>query len=113
MPKLDLAGIAINVRVAGQCPPVISLHSSSSHGDQWKRLSDAICDRFRVLAPDFNGYGQGDPLPQDGRSYFQHEAAIVNTLLDTITRQPIWSASLSAEPSPHAWRSNDRTTSRA
>lgn len=84
MPKLDLDGTAVNVRDAGHGPPVILLHSSSSHSGQWQRLSDAICDRFRVFAPDFHGYGQSDPLPQDGRPYFQHDAAIVNALLDTV-----------------------------
>lgn len=84
MPKLDLNGVAVNVRDVGRGPPVILLHCSSSHSGQWKRLSDAICDRFRVLAPDFLGYGQSDPLPQDDRPYFDHDAAIVSALLDTV-----------------------------
>ena len=84
MPTLDINGYAVNVRDVGQGPPVILLHSSSSHGGQWKRLSDEICNRFRVLAPDFHGYGQSDPLPQDGQPYFQHDAAIVNALLDSV-----------------------------
>lgn len=84
MPTLNIDGYAVNVRDVGQGPPAILLHSSSSHGGQWKRLSDEICNRFRVLAPDFHGYGQSDPLPQDGQPYFQHDAAIVNALLDSV-----------------------------
>jgi pimeloyl-ACP methyl ester carboxylesterase len=34
------------------------------------------------LAPDFHGYGQSGPLPQDGRPYHQHDAALVCALLD-------------------------------
>ncbi len=83
MPNLDLDGAAVNLRDEGQGPPIILLHSSSSHSGQWKPLSDEIRDRFHVLVPDFHGYGQSDPLPQDGRPYFHHDAAIVHELLDS------------------------------
>jgi pimeloyl-ACP methyl ester carboxylesterase len=84
MPKLDLDGNTVNVRDAGDGVPVILLHSSSSHSGQWKRLSDQMCDEFRVLAPDLYGYGQSDPLPGDGRPYFRHDTAIVSMLLGTL-----------------------------
>jgi pimeloyl-ACP methyl ester carboxylesterase len=84
MPKLDLDGNTVNVRDAGDGLPVILLHSSSSHSGQWKQLSDQICNKFRVLAPDLHGYGQSDPLPEDDRPYFRHDTAIVNMLMDTL-----------------------------
>ena len=37
-----------------------------------------------MFAPDFHGYDQSEPLPQDGRPYFQHDTAIVNELLDAL-----------------------------
>lgn len=84
MPTLNLDGTAVSFRDVGQGPPAILLHSSSSHSGQWRQLSDSIRDRFQVLAPDFHGYGQSDPLPQDDRPYFEHDAAIVNELLNTV-----------------------------
>jgi pimeloyl-ACP methyl ester carboxylesterase len=84
MPTLDLDGAAISFRDAGDGPPVILLHSSSSHSGQWSELSAALRDKFRVLAPDFHGYGRSDPLPQDGRPYFEHDASIVTALLDMV-----------------------------
>ncbi|MEE8422689.1 MAG: alpha/beta hydrolase [Dehalococcoidia bacterium] len=84
MPKLDFDGNTVNVRDAGDGPPVILLHSSSSHSGQWKQLSDQISDKFRVLAPDFYGYGQSDPLPADDRPYFRHDGDIVSMLMDTL-----------------------------
>ncbi|MCZ6546166.1 MAG: alpha/beta hydrolase [Chloroflexi bacterium] len=81
MPKLDLNGNTVNVRDAGDGPPVILLHSSSSHSGQWKQLSDQISDKFRVLAPDLHGYGKSDPLPTDDRPYFRHDTAIVSMLM--------------------------------
>ncbi|MEE8336438.1 MAG: alpha/beta hydrolase [Dehalococcoidia bacterium] len=84
MPTLDLDGTAINVRDGGDGPPVILLHSSSSHSGQWRLLSDGLSDRFRVVAPDLHGYGKSDPLPEDGRPYFQHDLAIVDRLMDSL-----------------------------
>lgn len=84
MPTLDLDGTAINVRDGGDGPPVILLHSSSSHSGQWKQLSDRLRGRFRVLAPDLHGYGQSDPLPADDRPYFRDDTAIVNMLMDSL-----------------------------
>ena len=84
MPTLDLDGTAINFRDAGDGPPVILLHSSSSHSGQWKQLSDRLRDRFRVLAPDLHGYGKSDPLPADDRPYFRDDTAIVNMLMDNL-----------------------------
>ena len=84
MPKFDLDGSTVNVRDAGDGLPVILLHSSSSHSGQWKQLSDQLCDRFRVLAPDLHGYGQSEPLPTDDRPYFRHDAAIVTMLMGTL-----------------------------
>lgn len=84
MPKLDLSGNTVNVRDVGSGPPVILLHASSSHSGQWKELSDQIRHEFRVLAPDFHGYGKSDPLPADDRPYFRHDTAIVNMLMGTL-----------------------------
>ena len=81
MPYLDLDGTAINFRDVGAGPPVVLLHSSSSHSGQWRQLSDSISDRFRVLAPDLHGYGGSDALAQDGRPYTQQDTAIVSELL--------------------------------
>lgn len=84
MPRLDLEATTVNVREAGEGPPVILLHASSSHSGQWRSLSDQLSDRFRVLAPDFHGYGKSDPLPAADRPYFESDAAIVNALMDNL-----------------------------
>lgn len=82
MPRLSLNGRDVNYRTNGEGPLVIALHSSSSHGGQWKALSNLISTRFSICAPDFFGYGHSDPLPEDGRPYTWHDLAIVRALLD-------------------------------
>ena len=84
MPRLDLDATTVNVREAGEGPPVILLHASSSHSGQWRSLSEQLSDRFHVLAPDLHGYGKSDPLPAADRPYFESDAAIVNALMDKL-----------------------------
>lgn len=82
MPHFTLDGAAITYREAGDGPPVILLHASSSHSGQWKPLIDALSERFRVLAPDFHGYGRSDALPDTRTPYFHRDAAIVTALME-------------------------------
>ncbi len=81
MPTLSINGRSIHYRDAGAGPSVILLHCSSSHSGQWRGLIGAVEDRFRVLAPDFHGYGRSDPLPRDDRACFDHDLAIVEALM--------------------------------
>ncbi len=86
MEKLDVDGLTIRYRAAGQGPGqgpgpgVVLLHCSSSHSGQWRALSAALADDFTTLAPDLHGYGRSDPLPRDGQPYFMRDAAIVAAL---------------------------------
>ena len=82
MPVREVAGCRINYREAGQGPPVILLHCSSSHSGQWKPLMAALEDRFRLLAPDLHGYGRSDPLPDDDRTVLEHDGDILAAFLD-------------------------------
>jgi pimeloyl-ACP methyl ester carboxylesterase len=86
MPQLKVGERKINYREVGEGPPVILLHSSSSHSGQWKNLSDRIADKFRIFAPDFFGYGKSDQLPNDERPYFHHDIQIVSAILDTLDK---------------------------
>ncbi len=81
MPSVEVNGIEVNYREAGEGPLVILLHCSSSHSGQWKPLMDRLRDRFTLIAPDFHGYGKSGALPQDNQPYFRHDGAIVAKLM--------------------------------
>jgi pimeloyl-ACP methyl ester carboxylesterase len=81
MPELQLAKTLIHYREAGSGPTVVLLHSSSSHGGQWRRLMETAGGRYRLVAPDLHGYGRSDPLPRDGAPYFRHDTEIVRALV--------------------------------
>ncbi len=82
MPEMRINGCKISYRDAGRGELVLLCHSSSSHSGQWKALTPMLEADFRVIAPDFHGYGGSDPLPQDGRPYFEADSAVVAALMD-------------------------------
>ncbi len=81
MASIEINGIELNYREAGEGPLVILLHCSSSHSGQWKPLMDRLRDRFTLIAPDFHGYGKSGTLPHDNQPYFSHDGAIVAKLM--------------------------------
>ncbi len=44
---------------------------------------ESVSDRYRVVAPDLHGYGRSDPLPEDGKPFFVHDAGIVWAFLES------------------------------
>jgi len=46
---------------ADDAPPVLLLHCTLAHGGAWKRVARRLSDRFRLIAPDMVGHGQGPP----------------------------------------------------
>lgn len=50
-------------REAGEGPGVICLHANASTSGQWRGLMEELAPRFRVLAPDACGAGQGPAWP--------------------------------------------------
>jgi len=44
-------------------PCVIALHCSLGSGRQWTRLTEALGDGYRVIAPDLSGYGKNAVRP--------------------------------------------------
>ena len=57
MPTLQHGNLCIDYADAGQGPPVLLLHSSASGNRQWRRLSERLSPRYRVIAPNLMGNG--------------------------------------------------------
>jgi pimeloyl-ACP methyl ester carboxylesterase len=81
MPAVELNGTRLEYTDCGRGEPVIALHCSGSSGGQWRRLTDALDGRFRVLAPDLHGCGRTAPWPGHRPITFADEAQIVGALL--------------------------------
>jgi pimeloyl-ACP methyl ester carboxylesterase len=63
MKQITVGGVAIAYLDEGKGPAVIVGHCSSASHKEWLPLIEALKSDWRVLAPDFIGYGQSEPWP--------------------------------------------------
>lgn len=63
MKRLAIRGVEIAYLDEGKGPVVIAGHCSSASHKEWLPLIEALKSDWRVLAPDFIGYGQSEPWP--------------------------------------------------
>ncbi|MGH6866614.1 MAG: alpha/beta fold hydrolase [Methyloceanibacter sp.] len=65
MELLTVSGIEVAYLDEGKGPCVVVGHCSSASHKEWLPLIETLKADWRVLAPDFIGYGQSDPWPVD------------------------------------------------
>ncbi len=63
---------------------VILLHSGGLSSRQWGRFAEELAGGYRVVSPDFLGYGRSSPWPQDEEFHFILDALAIEALLDSI-----------------------------
>jgi pimeloyl-ACP methyl ester carboxylesterase len=99
-------GVGIFYREAGpkDAPVVVLLHGFPTSSHMFRNLIPALADRYRVIAPDYPGYGQSE-MPDRARfSYtFDRFGELVDGLLDQLgaTRYAIYVMDYGA---PVGWR---------
>ena len=102
--KVD--GLDIFYREAGphDVPVILLLHGFPTSSHMFRNLIPALADRYRVLAPDYPGFGQSEMPDRTTFAYtFDRFAEIVDTLLDQlgITRFAMYVMDYGA---PVGWR---------
>ena len=84
--RIDVAGVATNVHVAGDGDPVLLLHGSGpgvSAWANWRLTIPVLARRFRVIAPDIVGFGFTDRPEQvtyDLDTWTSHALGVLDTL---------------------------------
>jgi pimeloyl-ACP methyl ester carboxylesterase len=63
--QLTVSGIEIAYLDAGKGPAIVIGHCSSASHKEWLPLIETLKPDWRVLAPDFIGYGQSGPWPAE------------------------------------------------
>jgi len=63
-------------------PVVVALHCSGGSGRQWRHLTDALGDRFDVIAPDLIGCGARGHWSGEGPFRLTDEAALIVDIID-------------------------------
>lgn len=80
-------GLDLFYREAGPptAPSVLLLHGFPSSSRMWQPLIDRLCDSYRLVAPDYPGFGHSDAPSPDSFSYtFDHIAAVVQSFTDAV-----------------------------
>jgi len=83
----DVDGIGIFYREAGpaDAPVVLLLHGFPTSSHMFRNLIPHLADRYRVIAPDYPGYGQSDSPDRSRFDYtFDNFARLVDTLLEQL-----------------------------
>lgn len=84
MPIIECGQFRIDYSDIGSGDPVVLIHSSVSGNRQWKRLTQVLQDRFRILAPNLYGYGETTAWQEDGTQTLADHVALISALCDTV-----------------------------
>jgi len=59
---VDVNGLSVFYREAGpqHAPAILLLHGFPSSSRMWQPLMDRLADSFRLVAPDYPGFGHSD-----------------------------------------------------
>jgi pimeloyl-ACP methyl ester carboxylesterase len=77
---VDVDGLSVFYREAGpqDAPTILLLHGFPSSSRMWQPLLDRLADSFRLVAPDYPGFGHSDAPDHTEFAYtFDHLAAVV------------------------------------
>jgi pimeloyl-ACP methyl ester carboxylesterase len=75
--QLTAGGVEIAYLDEGKGPAVILAHCSSASHKEWLPLIETLKSDWRVLAPDFIGYGQSAPWPTDRPSSIDADESVL------------------------------------
>jgi pimeloyl-ACP methyl ester carboxylesterase len=84
---ISINGLSICYREAGpkDAPAVLLLHGFPSSSHMFRNLIPALCDKYRVVAPDLPGFGFSDAPARGTFSYtFGHLAEVIGDFTDGV-----------------------------
>ena len=87
MPTINSKGARIAYAETGCGETVVLLHASASSSAQWRSLTELLQGRWRVVAPDFHGYGHTDPWPGPASPGLGDDATLVDAVLGRSTER--------------------------
>ena len=84
MPVLSTGDLKIDHTDDGEGQAVVLIHSSVSANRQWRALTEALKDRYRVLAINVFGYGETTPWPRTSPQSLHAQAELVLALCEEL-----------------------------
>ncbi len=84
MPVLSKGSLKIDHTDEGHGQPVVLIHSSVSANGQWRALTEALKDRYRVLALNLFGYGKTKPWTGTSPQSLYAQAQLILALCEEV-----------------------------
>ena len=84
MPIMSKGRFTIDYTDDGEGQPVVLIHSSVSANRQWRALTEALTDRYRVLAINLFGYGETTTWPGTAPQSLYAQAQLVIGLCEEL-----------------------------
>lgn len=86
--NVDAVNLFYREAGASDAPSVLLLHGFPSSSRMWQPLIDRLSDRYRLIAPDYPGFGHSDaPRAEDFRYTFDNIAEMVEKFIDAVGLQ--------------------------
>src|SRR4051812_17287406 len=83
--KIAFARYELSVEERGENgPPVVLVHSTGMSSKQWRRLSERLSERHRVLLPDLIGYGESTAWPRGEIFHWHLDVLAIEATLDAL-----------------------------
>jgi haloacetate dehalogenase len=73
--KIDVDGVGINLRYAGDGLPLLLLHGYPQTHVEWHKVAPVLAERYTVVTPDLRGYGDSDKPHGDLETYCKRTTA--------------------------------------
>lgn len=92
---IDVNGLKLHMAEigSGSLPAVVFLHGFPEIWYSWRHQMIAVAKvGFRVIAPDYRGYGLSDPPPQPEKATFSDLIADLLALLDALNLSKVHKA---------------------
>lgn len=82
MPQISVSDWLLDYDVLGDGPPLLLLHSSLSGNKQWKPIAKNFSDQYKVISPNFFGYGKSSPWPKERTQDIDHQLDLIAPLFE-------------------------------
>ena len=85
--RMTVDGVGVFYREAGpkNAPAIVLLHGFPSSSREFDTLIPLLATRYRLIAPDFPGFGQSDAPPPSSYAYtFDNLARTINRLVEQL-----------------------------
>ena len=87
--KVNVDGLQLHCRTAGEGDAVVLLHGWPQHSLQWHAVAPKLAERYRVIVPDLPGCG-GSAIPPRGYGFDKRNiAASIRGLVDQLDAGPV------------------------